>query len=78
MQTIDPGVTGRKPGDTAPWVPISYSVDAAARATSISRARLYEAIRAGLITARKNGTRTLIERDELIRYVRSLPALEAT
>jgi hypothetical protein len=74
---IQPNVTGRKCSDDTPPVPIAYTIDSAVRATGISRARIYEAIGAGLITARKNGTRTIIERDELIRYIRALPTLGA-
>jgi excisionase family DNA binding protein len=45
----------------------------AARAIGISRAHLYIEIAAGKIATRKLGSRTLILRDELDRYLQELP-----
>ena len=63
--------------DATPTVPISYTVDGAVRATGISRSVLYEALKDEKLNARKSGSRTLIEHDELARFVRSLPQFKS-
>ena len=47
--------------------------DEAAQSTGFSRTRIFQAIRAGEITARKDGKAIVIETDELLRWLRSLP-----
>lgn len=60
--------------DAMPSVPVlSVKIEDAPRVTGQSRTRIYEAVRDGRITARKDGKQTLIEIDELRRYLRSLP-----
>lgn len=54
---------------------LAYSIAEAVRATSISRSGLYEAIAAGRLCARKNGGRTLINADDLRKFIRSLPKI---
>jgi excisionase family DNA binding protein len=44
---------------------LSLSVEEAAEATGIGRSKLYEAMRDGLLQARKFGRRTIILRDAL-------------
>lgn len=41
----------------------------------VTRTRIYDAIREKKLTARKAGRATVIEMDELRRWVRSLPAI---
>ena len=52
---------------------LGFSPDEAAESAGVSRTRIFEAIRDGTLTARKAGKQTLIEPDELRRWVRSLP-----
>jgi excisionase family DNA binding protein len=52
---------------------LGFSPDEAAQSTGVSRTRIFEAIRDGALTARKAGKSTVIEVDELRRWVRSLP-----
>jgi len=52
---------------------LSYRIDEAVAATGIGRTALFERIREGKIEARRDGKFTLIERDELVRYLKSLP-----
>lgn len=52
---------------------LAFSVPSAAAATGTSRARLYEAMKAGELRARKFGRRTIIPADELRRWLGSLP-----
>jgi excisionase family DNA binding protein len=67
MDTIQPNVTGR-------GIPrLGFSPDEAAESVGVSRTRIFEAIRDGTLTARKAGKCTVIEIDELRRWVRSLP-----
>lgn len=59
-----------------PIIPrISYSPTSAAVATNRSRTRIFMAIKNKELTARKDGRATLIEADELRRWVRSLPSI---
>jgi excisionase family DNA binding protein len=52
---------------------IAYNVERAAELIGISRAGLYRHIKAGDIKARPLGKRTVIERKELERFVKSAP-----
>lgn len=45
---------------------------------NVGRTFLYEQINSGRISARKAGTKTLIERREAQRWLRSLPAIKTT
>jgi hypothetical protein len=44
---------------------------------NMSRSQLYAEIRAGRITARKAGSRTVILQSEIDRYLTSLPTIDA-
>ena len=52
---------------------VSLTPDEAAESAGLSRTRIFEAIRSGTLTARKCGKATIIETEELARWVRSLP-----
>jgi excisionase family DNA binding protein len=52
---------------------ISMTPDEASEATGFSRTRIFNAIRDGELTARKDGKATVIEISEILRWVRSLP-----
>jgi excisionase family DNA binding protein len=64
MESTNP--TGRVPR-------LGFSPDEAAESAGVSRTRIFEAIRDGSLTARKAGKSTVIEIDELRRWVSSLP-----
>jgi excisionase family DNA binding protein len=67
MDSIQPNITGRA-------IPrLGFNPDEAAASAGVSRTRIFEAIRDGTLTARKVGKATIIEPDELQRWVRSLP-----
>jgi excisionase family DNA binding protein len=67
MDTIQGNMTGRA-------IPrLGFNPDEAAASAGVSRTRIFEAIRDGTLTARKAGKNTIIEPDELQRWVRSLP-----
>lgn len=51
---------------------LAYSVDEAAQALGISRARLYELIADGTIPSVKLGRRRLIRRETLVRLLEDL------
>ena len=57
---------------------ISLTPDEAAVSTGLSRTRIFGAIRDGRLIARGDGKATIIEFEELARYVRSLPAKRTT
>ena len=58
-----------------PLTQISYTPEQAAVVTGRSRSRIFKAIKDEELTARKDGKATLLEADELRRWVRSLPAI---
>lgn len=61
--------------DNAAPVQISYTPEQAAAVVGRSRTRIFKAIKDEEITARKDGKATLLEADELRRWVRSLPTI---
>jgi hypothetical protein len=54
---------------------LSYRLDEAEAATGLSRSTLYNRARAGRLTMKKEGNITIITRDELLRYLESIPAI---
>jgi hypothetical protein len=52
---------------------IAYSIPEAVRASGLSRSAIYLALRNGALGGRKAGSRTVIERHELERYIAGLP-----
>lgn len=52
---------------------LAYHIDEAVEAGAGSRSEIYEALRYGKLTAKKRGRRTIILREELSRYLASLP-----
>jgi excisionase family DNA binding protein len=69
MEVIRGAVTGLKAGLPR----LSLTPDEAAESTGFSRTRIFAAIRDSELTARKCGRSTIIEIDELARWLRSLP-----
>jgi uncharacterized membrane-anchored protein len=59
--------------EPTPLPRISMTPEEASIATGFSRTRVFNAIRDGEMTARKDGKATVIETVELVRWVRSLP-----
>ena len=57
--------------------PIALTIPEAVVASRVSRSELYLALQQGELTAKKRGRRTLILRDELERFVASLPDYQA-
>lgn len=49
------------------------SVSEACSVAGIGRSRLYQAISSGQLVARKYGNRTIILRDDLLRFLAALP-----
>jgi hypothetical protein len=63
--------TSHTPGRDVPR--LGFSPDEAAVSAGVSRTRIFEAIRDGALIARKAGKSTVIELDDLRRWIRSLP-----
>lgn len=55
---------------------LAYRVPEAAAATGLGESTIWKKISEGRLVARRDGAATLIERDELQRYIRSLPAVQ--
>jgi len=58
-----------------PPAAIAYSPEDAETVPGRSRSRIFKAIKDKELTARKDGKATLLEADELRRWVRSLPTI---
>lgn len=52
--------------------PLAYSIEGLAEGTSLSRALIYEHIKAGLLETRKCGRRTIVMREDAMRWLASL------
>ena len=52
---------------------IAYAIDAVPIVAGVTRTQVFDAIRANELTARKCGRRTIIEADELRRWISTLP-----
>lgn len=55
---------------------LAYSIAQAVELTGVGRTKIYQAIKDGSLTPRKFGARTLILRDDLQRFLQSLPAID--
>ena len=61
---------------TLPEGKLAFLINEAVAAAACSRSELYEAMRRGDLAARKRGRRTVILRDDLAAYLRSLPVYQ--
>ena len=56
--------------------PLAYTIKAAQQASGASHRKIYEAINAGTLKARKNGKRTILLHTDLMSWLDSLPEYE--
>jgi hypothetical protein len=56
--------------------PIAYTPEGAAQMSGRNRTRIFNAIKNRELTARKDGKATLIERDELVRWIGNMPIIQ--
>jgi hypothetical protein len=56
-----------------PQPPLSYPIESVPEITGIPRTKIFEAVRAKNLTARKIGRSTIIERAEIERFIKTLP-----
>jgi len=59
----------------SPPAAIAYTPEDAAAVTGRSRSRIFKAIKDKELTARKDGKATVLEADELRRWVRTFPTV---
>lgn len=60
-----------------PVQPVAYDVFGAATASGFGRNVIYDAMNSGALVARKYGRRTVIMREDLIAWLKSLPVRDA-
>ncbi len=60
------------------YEPLAYRIDDAKRLIGCGTTRLYELIGAGVLDARKAGSRTIIVAESLRKYVENLPKAQIT
>ena len=63
----------QEPLDPHHLMPLAYTVEEAVKVSRVGRNRLYEAVAAGSLRARKIGRRILILRDDLCEWMENLP-----
>jgi excisionase family DNA binding protein len=73
MDTVRGEAAGRTVGIGRTIPRLSLTPEEAAESTGFSRTRIFAAIRDQELMARKSGKSTVIETDELARWVSSLP-----
>ena len=52
---------------------LAYKIPEAVRVAPVGKTRLYEALNSGSLKAHKQGAHTIILRDDLLAWLRSLP-----
>jgi excisionase family DNA binding protein len=60
-----------------PLAPMAFTIPEACKVSGVGRSKLYEAIASGALRARKNGAKNLILREDLQRWLESLPTERA-
>jgi hypothetical protein len=53
--------------------PLAYPIEMLPAVVGVNRCKIFAAIRAGELTARKVGRSTIVERDEVRRWLSTLP-----
>jgi len=71
------GISPATSDEAVMTISLVHTIPEACSGAKIGRTALYEAIRSGALRAVKRGRRTLILDEDLRRWVRSLPSLEA-
>ena len=57
---------------------LAYKIPEAVQVAPVGKTRLYEALNSGALKAHKQGSHTIIMRDDLEAWLRSLPDYEPT
>jgi excisionase family DNA binding protein len=57
-------------------LPLAYTVEQACEVASVGKTSLYQAIKMGILPAKKRGRRTLILQADLRSWLEQLPTLE--
>lgn len=78
VQVVTPNATTVPPSHESTIAKISYGLEEAAAATSISVRKLREYIQSGDLITHRNGRDHIILHDDLVAFVQSLPLSQET
>lgn len=56
--------------------PVSYPLESVPALTGVPRTKVFEDVRNGKLTIRKRGRTSIVEHEEVVRYVKSFPVKE--
>jgi hypothetical protein len=76
MSLIDPFTPPRTSDTPFAAPPVAHPLEAVPRLTGVPRTKVFEDVRNGKLTVRKRGRTSIVEHDEVVRYVRSFPIKE--
>lgn len=76
MSRRSPAAAAKDMEGTIPDWKLAYRVPEAAAATGLGESTIWKKISEGKLMAKRDGAATLIEREELQRYLRSLPKVQ--
>jgi hypothetical protein len=76
MRLTDPFTTPRTSHAPPAAAPVAHPLEAVPGLTGVPRTKVFEDVRNGKLLVRKRGRTSIVEHDEVVRYVKSLPVKE--
>jgi hypothetical protein len=76
MSLTDPFAPTRTSYAPLATSPVAHPLEAVPGLTGVPRTKVFEDVRNGKLTVRKRGRTSIVEHEEVVRYVKSLPVKE--
>jgi hypothetical protein len=73
MRFTDPFTTPRTSHAPLAAAPVAHPLEAVPGLTGVPRTKVFEDVRNGKLMVRKRGRTSIVEHDEVVRYVKSFP-----